>query len=152
MTDLKFPVVYTYMPIIENNEIVSYICAKCFLIEEVNKYLANGEIITKNKVFFIYNQDKKLNNINIVNNECKNYTLVDKVFRTVESCQRYVRLKNEKLFINKFKNQDSVEKMNQLFNNKENIINEYKSLEYQLLNDNYNNIVDISMYKKRRKI
>ena len=102
MTDLKFPVVYSYMPIIENNEIVSYICAKCYLIEEVNTYLSTGETKTKNKVFFIYNQDKKLNNIKLKDGNCLNYSVVEKVYRTVESCQRMVRLKNEELFIKKF--------------------------------------------------
>lgn len=152
MTNIKLPVVYSNMPIKKNGEIISYICAKCYLIEEVNNYLSTGEIKTKNKVFFIYNQDKKINNIKIEDGNCTNYTVVDKVFRTVSSCQRYVRLKNEELFFRRLQTLESDERMNSYLNKKEEIINTYKYLEYQLLNDNCDNIVDINAYKKRRKI
>ena len=151
MTDYKLPVVYSYMPIKCEEEVLAYVCAKCYLLEEKNTYDIDGSVKSEGKIVFVYNVDGKLNEVVIKDGKCTNASNAQKIFRTLNSCKNFVRFANEELFYKKCSKLKTVEEEVYYYNNKNNIINRYQELENILLYGE-NNIVNINDYKMRRRV
>ena len=128
--ELKYPIKYMVQPMIENDKIVAFIAIKCYLLEEIKKYEVTGEITTVYKVIPFY--DSFLNKIEVEFNNNKqaiNFTVVKRVFDSLEEAQRYSRAKNNTNFINSIENN--------------NTLCRYYDIEYKLLNDNQEQKADI---------
>ena len=143
-TTICLPLKYVPMPIYENDNIVVYISAKCYLIEEHKKYLPNNQEITTYDIVFCYNQDKT-NNKPIFNlNKCINSINVDLIFESLKQCKNYTKELNNKLLLDQFAGK-TYNEMILIYNNKEMYFQKYYELEKELTQEN--KIIDFQEYK-----
>lgn len=113
--ELKYPIKYATMPIInqsdwihellKQNEIVTYIVSKCYVVSETKKYSANGNITQTYEVVFpysnnyskIWNHDKIIPIFTDNFEKCTNSILVGQLFDSFEEVVQVVNQKNKEI-------------------------------------------------------
>ncbi len=140
MEAVNYPIKYTFMPIIEENEIKAYIAIKCYEVDAPITIENNGLIKTMYKVvpFYSYNLTRQYPKY-LSDGKCYNYILTKMVFDELQDAIRYSRVLNQVKILHS---------PNQLFT-------KYYNIENDLLNKNNtneaNNIIDFNEIRLRTK-
>ncbi len=99
------PIKYTTMQVYDSinyNDIPIYIVTKCFLNEEVTKYLMNGTIKKEYKVMLPYTFNSRTNEYDMQYNwQYYNKNVVKKVFDNYEDAKKYTEELNRKMLSEK---------------------------------------------------
>ena len=137
----NYPIKYSPMPILKNNQVVAYIAARVYLLEENKRYLSTGETITKYLIFYQYNQyNQRLEMVYDNDGYCLNGYEIDYVFNDIDSCKTFIRNKNMELILNN----DEID----MLHKNQSYFKKYYDLENQLLSSK---IIDFNKARKRMK-
>ena len=108
----NYPIKYAVIPMLEetkthNPEIVYYISAKCFVIEEKKRFFKDGKEKTTYDVVMPYTQsdfyryERQEPSYNLISNKCINSCNVDELFDSYEDANKAKDKKNNELYVQK---------------------------------------------------
>ena len=133
------PIKYTTMQVYDNtnySDIPIYIVTKCFLDEEVTKYLMNGKTKKEYKVMIPYSLNNRTNEYDMQYNwQYYNKKIVNEVFNNYEDAKRYTEELNKKMLSEKISSVGIVSEVKNIKNYYNKKIKVCEELESQILSN-----------------